>query len=172
MQQAGAPRISFVSLGRPWRSDCVSRASRFPTRIILWMPLSRRARLLGLVTDAKDMLKAAEILHQCGEWKVLMPTYYLLGHATQVALKAFLLAHGDALDKLKNRYGHDIAKSAKSVVKAKHNTVSPLVQEHLPEIELLNFYYKAKELEYRVTGAKSFPTKERLILPAGCHSAD
>jgi len=128
------------------------------------MPLSRRARLLGLVTDAKDMLKAAEILHQCGEWKVLMPTYYLLGHATQVALKAFLLAHGDALDKLKNRYGHDIAKSAKSVL--------PLVQEHLPEIELLNFYYKAKELEYRVTGAKSFPTKERLILPAGCHSAD
>ena len=131
-----------------------------------------RTTAIGLVTDAKDMLKAAEILHQCGEWKVLMPTYYLLGHATQVALKAFLLAHGDALDKLKNRYGHDIAKSAKSVVKAKHNTVSPLVQEHLPEIELLNFYYKAKELEYRVTGAKSFPTKERLILPAGCHSAD
>jgi hypothetical protein len=122
-----------------------------------------RTTAIGLVTDAKEMLKAAEILHESGEWKVLMPTYYLLGHATEVAVKAFLLAHGEDLEKLKKRYGHDIAKSAKSVVEAKHGAISLLVQEHLPEIELLNFYYKAKELEYRVTGAKSYPPKEKTI---------
>jgi hypothetical protein len=118
---------------------------------------------MGLVTDAKEMLRAAEILHESGELKVLMPTYYLLGHATEVALKAFLLAHREDLENLKNRYGHDIAKSAKSVVEAKHSAVSPLVEEHLPEIVRLNFYYRAKEFEYRVTGAKSFPPIERLI---------
>jgi hypothetical protein len=122
-----------------------------------------RTTAIGLVTDAKQMLKAAEILNESGEWKVLMPTYYLLGHATEVVLKAFLLARGEELEGLKKRYGHNIAKAAKSVVEAKHNAISPLVDEHLPEIELLNDYYKGKELEYRVTGAKSFPTKEGLI---------
>ena len=41
--------------------------------------------------------------------------------------------------------------------------MSPLVQEYLPEIELLSGYYKAKEFEYRVTGPKTYPTTERLI---------
>lgn len=122
-----------------------------------------RTTAIGLVTDTKELLTAAKILQKSGEWTVMMPTYYLLGHATEVALKAFLLARGEGLEKLKNRYGHDIAKSAKSVVEAKYNAISSLVQEHLPEIELLNFYYKAKELEYRVTGAKSLPTREKLI---------
>jgi hypothetical protein len=64
---------------------------------------------------------------------------------------------------LKKRYGHDIAKVARRVIAGRHNSVSPLVQEYLPEIELLNIYYKAKEFEYRVTGFKSYPQKERLI---------
>jgi hypothetical protein len=122
-----------------------------------------RTTAIGLVTDAKQMLKAAELLHESEEWKVNGPTYYLLGHATEVVLKAFLLARGDSLGKLKKRYGHDIAKVARRVIAAKHNSVSPLVQEYLSEIELLSTYYKAKEFEYRVTGAKTYPTKERLI---------
>jgi hypothetical protein len=128
------------------------------------VPEQLRTHAIGLVTDAKQMLMAAELLHESGEWKVTMPTYYLLGHATEVVLKAFLLAGGEELKKLKNKpYSHDIAEAAKSVVEAKHSAISPLVQEYLPEIELLSGYYKAKELEYRVTGFKSFPQKERLI---------
>ncbi|WP_315703904.1 MULTISPECIES: hypothetical protein [unclassified Bradyrhizobium] len=126
-------------------------------------PEQLRTHAIGLVTDAKQMLKAAELLHKSGEWTVTLPTYYLLGHAMEVVLKAFLLAGGEELERLKKRYGHDIAKAAKKVAEAKHNAISPLVQEYLPEIELLNGYYKAKELEYRVTGFKSFPQKERLI---------
>ena len=122
-----------------------------------------RTTAMGLVTDAKEMLKAAEILHESGEWNVQGPTRYLLGHATEVVLKAFLLARGDGLGKLKKRYGHDIAKVARRVIAARHNSVSPLVQEYLPEIELLSGYYKSKEFEYRVTGPKTYPTKERMI---------
>jgi hypothetical protein len=123
-----------------------------------------RTHAIGFVTDAKQMLKAAELLHESGEWTVTFPTYYLLGHAIEVVLKAFLLASGEDLKKLKNKpYGHDIAKAAESVVEANHNFISPLVQEYLPDIELLSGYYKAKELEYRVTGFKSFPQKERLL---------
>ncbi|WFU68637.1 hypothetical protein [Bradyrhizobium sp. CB2312] len=126
-------------------------------------PEEPRTTAIGLVTDAKEMLMAAEILNGSGVWEVERPTYYLLGHATEIILKAFLLAGGEELDQLKNLYGHDIAKSAKKVVEAKHNAISSIVDEYLPDIELLNFYYKAKELEYRVTGTKWSPQKERLI---------
>jgi hypothetical protein len=33
----------------------------------------------------------------------------------------------------------------------------------LAAIDLLNHYYQAKELEYRVTGAKTYPAKETLF---------
>jgi hypothetical protein len=122
-----------------------------------------RTTAMGLLTDAKEMLTAAGILHDSGVWKVNGPTYYLLGHATEVALKSFLLACGCDLKRLKDRYGHDIAKAARRVIAARHDLVSPLVEKHLPQIELLNVYYKDKELEYRVTGFKRYPPKEELI---------
>jgi hypothetical protein len=41
--------------------------------------------------------------------------------------------------------------------------VSPIVQEYLAAIDLLSHYYQAKEFEYRVTGAKTYPAKETLF---------
>ena len=55
-----------------------------------------RTTAMGLLTDAKEMLLAASILSNSDEWKVQGPTYYLLGHATELALKSFLLANGDS----------------------------------------------------------------------------
>ncbi len=40
-----------------------------------------RTTAMGLLTDAKEMLTAAKILHESGVWQVLRPTYYVLGHA-------------------------------------------------------------------------------------------
>jgi hypothetical protein len=40
-----------------------------------------RTTAIGLVTDAKEMLKAAEVLHASDELTAQGPTYYLLGHA-------------------------------------------------------------------------------------------
>lgn len=123
-----------------------------------------RTTAMGLVTDAKEMLKAAVILHDSGVWEVQGPTYYLLGHGIEVALKAFLLANGDSLDRMKEKIGHNIAQAAQRVTATtKSEPLANVVKDHMPAIELLNVYYRAKEFEYRVTGAKSYPQKEVLI---------
>jgi hypothetical protein len=118
---------------------------------------------MGLLTDAKEMLAAAKLLHDSDVWKVQGPTYYLLGHSVEVALKSFLLANGTSPGTLKKKLGHNLAKTARRVIAARSNSVSPIVQEHLDSIDLLNHYYQAKEFEYRVTGSKSYPAKETLF---------
>ena len=64
---------------------------------------------------------------------------------------------------LRKKLGHNLAKTARRVIAARSNSVSPIVQEYLAAIDLLNHYYQAKELEYRVTGAKTYPEKETLF---------
>jgi hypothetical protein len=64
---------------------------------------ARRTTAMGLITDAKEMLQAAKILHESGVWKVKGPTYYLLGHAIEVALKSFLLANGTSVTVLRKK---------------------------------------------------------------------
>jgi hypothetical protein len=118
---------------------------------------------MGLLTDAKEMLAAAKLLHDSDVWKVQRPTYYLLGHSIEVALKSFLLANGTSPGTLKKKLGHDLAKTARRVIAARSNSVSPIVQEYLPAIDLLSHYYQAKEFEYRVTGVKTYPGKEILF---------
>jgi hypothetical protein len=118
---------------------------------------------MGLLTDAKEMFAAAKLLHDSDVWKVQRPTYYLLGHSIELALKSFLLANGTSPGTLKKKVGHNLAKAAHRVINAGSNSVSPIVQEHLGDIDLLNHYYQAKELEYRVTGSKTYPTKESLL---------
>ena len=118
---------------------------------------------MGLLTDAKQMLAAAKLLHDSDVWNVQRSTYYLLGHSIEVALKSFLLAIGASPGTLKKKLGHNLAKAARRVIAAKSNSVSPIVQEYLGAIDLLNHYYQAKELEYRLTGAKTYPAKETLF---------
>ncbi|MCK1717866.1 hypothetical protein [Bradyrhizobium sp. 141] len=122
-----------------------------------------RTSAMGLLTDAKEMLAAARLLHESDVWKVQRPTYYLLGHSIEVALKSFLLANGISHGTLKKKLGHNLSKTARRVINSSSNSVSPVVEEYLAAIDLLNHYYQAKELEYRVTGTKTFPAKETLI---------
>jgi hypothetical protein len=125
---------------------------------------SPRTTAMGLLTDAKHMLRAAEILEASGEWSVNSPTYYLLGHALEEAMKSWLLATGIfGLDYLKFKLGHDLSKAAKLVVECGEPPLSILLAENLPYIELLNVEYLSKQLEYRKTGAVSRPPIEVLI---------
>ena len=39
---------------------------------------ANRTTAMGLLTDAKEMLAAAKLLHDSDVWKVHRPTYYLL----------------------------------------------------------------------------------------------
>jgi HEPN domain-containing protein len=68
--------------------------------------------------DAKAYLQAAEILINSGSGNVNPPTYFTLGHALELALKAYLLAKDkdinpdDLLD-----IGHDLAEAHKRASK-------------------------------------------------------
>jgi hypothetical protein len=127
------------------------------------IPDADRTTAMGLLTDAKEMLAAAKLLHDSDVWKVQRPTYYLLGHSIEVALKSFLLANGTSQGTLRKKLGHNLAKTARRVIAVRSNSISPVVQEYLAAIDLLNHYYQAKELEYRVTGTKTFPGKQTLF---------
>jgi hypothetical protein len=122
-----------------------------------------RTTAMGLLTDSKQMLAAATILQASDDAKVLRPTYYLLGHAIELVLKSFLLANGNSQDRLRRRIGHDLRKAALRVIAAKMDPVSKVVADHLVYIEMLNPYYVAKELEYRVTGSKTYPPQTTLL---------
>jgi hypothetical protein len=123
-----------------------------------------RTTAMGLLTDSKQMLAAAIILQASGDVKVQRPTYYLLGHAIELVLKSFLLANGDSQDRLRRRIGHDLRKAAQRVITAKNDPISKVVADNLVYIEMLNPYYLAKELEYRVTGYKTYPPQTTLLL--------
>jgi hypothetical protein len=45
----------------------------------------------------------------------------------------------------------------------KRDPLAQVVTDHFGAIDLLNGYYQAKEFEYRITGAKTYPTKEALF---------
>lgn len=88
-----------------------------------------------------------------------MPSLYLIGHSIELALKAYLLHHGQTLRELRSmKYGHDLHACQK---KAKELGLSGLVNFHPAEeaaVELLNNLYSTKQLEYIVTGTKYLPT--------------
>lgn len=127
----------------------------------LEQPEPPRTSAMGLCTGAKEFVEAAKtVFVQGARWS--QPTYYLLGHAIELALKAMLLADGVSLDDLKNKYGHNLMRCARSVME-RGEPFAGIIQGKLDEIELLNVYYQAKEFEYWVTGFKTYPRPEALI---------
>src|SRR4051812_33333797 len=86
-------------------------------------PDESRTTAMGLWTDAKGMLAAAEVLmredNNSARMRFFMPIHFLLGHGIEVALKSVLLAHGSSLEELKRKIGHDLKKAEKRVVALK-----------------------------------------------------
>jgi hypothetical protein len=87
-----------------------------------------------------------------------IPVFYLICHAIELLLKAFLLQKGVPLADLRKKiYGHSLHACFR---KCKELGLLDLVQFHDDEagaVELLDTYYSTKQFEYIVTGAKTFP---------------
>lgn len=129
----------------------------------------------GLVTHAGEYFKTAEIVATSvgfddihGGLKrpgYMHPFYFLTGHSLELAMKAILLENGHTHAKLRS-YGHDLVKAwtlvRPTLKDRKHRAV---YVEFKKALELLNVYYQAKDLEYRVTGQFSLP-RARTILDA------
>ncbi len=82
--------------------------------------------------------------------------YYLLGHAAELMLKAFLYKHGQSINDLK-KINHDLGKLAS---RAREVGLPETVQ--LDQLLLLAAAYKEKSFEYRTRKRKTFPSLDLL----------
>jgi hypothetical protein len=124
-----------------------------------------RTSALGLWRYADDYLKAAGFVQAAKASSPFVPTYYLYGHAIELALKAFLRSKGSTLEALK-KLGHDLVGTLKAAEDAGISNFVRLSDEGREALSLLSPYYQDKELEYIKIGFKSFPSIESLALCA------
>ena len=110
---------------------------------------------------ANSYYAAAARLLEAGGGETFMPSLFLLLHALELHLKAFLFSQG-MNDKELREISHDLLACLRACRMrgfSKHVNLS--WREHL-QIVRVNRYYKSKELEYFVPRAKSFGSVENL----------
>jgi len=132
-------------------------------------PKKSRTSPFGLLITGKYFKRACEIISEkCPDKHPSLPNIdlykvrlYLIGHAFELLFKSILLQCGVALAVLRSRkFGHDII--------ALENKIEEFALFSLSETEkallsLLNEYYKEKDFEYHVRGAKQYPHLSELI---------
>ncbi len=116
---------------------------------------------MGLWSDSFEMLEAAKVI-KSHQPRLISPKYYLLGHSLEVGLKGYLLAKGYSEKQLR-KIGHDLDKVLENCNEQKIGNHFVFTEQQRGMVALLNEYYRAKELEYRVTGYKTFPDDCELI---------
>lgn len=86
-------------------------------------------------------------------------TYYLAGHAAELMLKSFLFKHGDSIEVLAKRYGHEL----KWLVKRARLKGLPVAvsTEH---IQSFSDAYSRKLTEYRRKTPLRLPPLDLLLL--------
>lgn len=120
-----------------------------------------RTTPIGMARYAREFFEAAlAVDDKMGQNSLHAPTpaLYLMGHSIELSLKAFLLNHEVPLRQLRSKtFGHDLHASIR---KAKELGLESLVKLGTAEagsLELLNDLYSTKQLEYIVSGYKSYP---------------
>jgi hypothetical protein len=86
-----------------------------------------------------------------------VPVMFLVGQSVELALKAFLLSKGIPLSKLRQDYGHELHRSLRKAKELGLFAIAPLADDELETIELLDLLYSSKQLQYIVSGVKTFP---------------
>ncbi len=124
---------------------------------------SRRTTSIGLVRYAKEFHDAAlgadDTLGTKSGYKVFapIPVLYLIGHSMELSLKAFLLHKGVTLSELRTRFGHNLGKCLKKAKNLGLYSSVTFDESELDAFSALDCLYSTKQLEYIVTGPKTFP---------------
>lgn len=122
-----------------------------------------RTTPIGLCRYACEFLEAAlaadgKMGHRDGfEIVAPIPVLFLVGQSIELVLKAFLLSRGVPLRKLRYDYGHNLHRSLRKAKELGLPTLVELAPDELSTIEVLDGLYSSKQLQYIVTGAKTFP---------------
>jgi HEPN domain-containing protein len=123
----------------------------------------KRTTPIGLARYAADFfdtaLAADEIIGRRPGFEIIapIPVMYLVGHAIELALKAYLLANGITLRKLKRNYGHDLHRILRKAKELGLQDSVELTDDDESMVELLNELYSTKQLQYIVSGSKTYP---------------
>lgn len=110
---------------------------------------------------AHDFARAGELFHTHHPDTIAAPAFYLYCHAIELSLKALLIVRGTSERQLRN-VGHDLEAGLQAAVSHGLGEVASLSAEERAAIRVMNQYYRGKELEYLVTGFKSYPTLDLL----------
>lgn len=122
-----------------------------------------RTTSIGMARYATEFFEAAlaadEKLGTKEGYEIIapIPVMFLVGQAVELALKAYLLAKGVELRKIRRDYGHELHRSLR---KAKELGLAEVVALSIEEesiLGLLDALYSTKQLQYIITGAKTFP---------------
>lgn len=122
-----------------------------------------RTTSIGLLHYGSEFMEAAlaadeKMGHKKGH-KIIAPApvMLLVGQAIELALKSFLLAKGVELSSLRLKYGHDLHRCLRKATELGLLNDVPLQADEETAIEILNPLYASKQLQYIVTGPKTFP---------------
>jgi hypothetical protein len=110
---------------------------------------------------ARDFTRAGELFHTHHPDTIAAPPFYLYCHAIELSLKSFLIVCGTTERHLR-RIGHDLEAGLEAASSRGLGEVASLLAEEHAAIRVMNPYYRGKELEYLVTGFRSYPTLDLL----------
>ncbi len=111
---------------------------------------------------ARRFLEGALILRREKE-DIFSPTYFLVGQAIELALKAFLRGDGAAEDFLKGKLGHNLSKALSTAEDKGLTGLVPISEQDRACIAALNAPYQSKDLQYAKQGFKSWPAIDDLL---------
>ena len=123
----------------------------------------KRTNPIGLLRYAKEFHDAAlgadDTLGMKRGYEINapVPVLYLIGHSMELSLKAFLLHKGVTLRELRTQFGHDLGKCFKKAKELGLLGAVAFDEHELGAFSVLNELYSTKQLEYIVTGVKTFP---------------
>ena len=86
-----------------------------------------------------------------------IPVMFLAGQCIELSLKAFLLSRGVELRALRLQYGHKLSSSLQKAKELGLLDIVELTEEDESAIAVLDPLYSSKQLQYIVTGVKTFP---------------
>ena len=118
----------------------------------------------GFWSYAKEFLSTANAVKNHSksnigkpDFKLLLPTYYLVGHSIELALKSFLLAKGYKITELRKKYGHNLEALLAEARRRKLGRHVKLSRNEDKAIKLLSKTYYKKEFEYMEYGNYNLP---------------
>lgn len=113
----------------------------------------------GLLRFAEQYRVAAVVVHQAAHPDQFSnPAFMLIGQSIELSLKAFLLARGVTLEKLKFKpYGHDLERLLSEAILRRLDRLVTLHSFHQGAIKAVSPIYRDHEFRYIVTGTRTIP---------------